>query len=336
MEEDQFHGRQEHERGGQEPSGERVSQEGVERLRALLGSRPVAMLTTLEPGGALRSRPMAVQEINDQGEAFLITQRSSPKVEEVAREHHVNLSFFRAVRGRYISVSGRATAMRDDAKLRQLWHPTLQAWFPDGLDDPDLCLLRVRIDKAETWNAPVGNLVQVARLAGSILGRAPKSTHEEGRDTLVIRTSQPGIGDTAGILGTAGGSMGMAPRMPKDSGKARVVGASGGTMGEASLSGRGQGEMPKRGTQAAGTPMRAQAGGMPMDTTAPRTSRAASRAAPAAGVPETPAMTPPKPPRGATAEVKAMAGDTKKHATVKPDQPIAHGDAAPRRGGRGR
>jgi general stress protein 26 len=315
MEEDQIReGRERHE----EPSGERVSQEGVERLRALLGSRPVVMLTTMEPGGSLRSRPMAIQEINDQGEAFLITQRSSSKVEEVAREHHVNLAFFRTVRGRYVSVSGRATVVRDDTKLRQLWHPTLQAWFPDGLDDPDLCLLRVRIDKAETWNAPVGNLIQVARLAGSILGRSPRPTHEEGRDTLVIRVQQPGIGDTAGILGAAGGNMGVAPRAPREAGKARVVGASGGTMGEAAINGR------RRETPAA-----------------PRTARTEPRE-PRMDIPmeartEPATVTPPKPTRAAaTTENKAMAGEVKKHAQVKPDQPVAHGDAAPRRGGRGR
>ncbi|MES2637906.1 MAG: pyridoxamine 5'-phosphate oxidase family protein [Myxococcota bacterium] len=311
MEEDQIReGRERHE----EPSGERVSHEGVERLRALLGSRPVVMLTTMEPGGSLRSRPMAIQEINDQGEAFLITQRSSPKVEEVAREHHVNLAFFRTVRGRYVSVSGRATVMRDDTKLRQLWHPTLQAWFPDGLDDPDLCLLRVRIDKAETWNAPVGNLIQVARLAGSILGRSPRPTHEEGRDTLVIRVQQPGIGDTAGILGAAGGNMGVAPRAPREPGKARVVGASGGTMGEAPINGKKR-EAP----------------------TAPRAART-ELPEPRMDIPlgaRTETVTPPKPARAAaTAENKAMAGEVKKHAQIKPEPPI--GDAAPRRGGRGR
>ncbi|MDP2314342.1 MAG: pyridoxamine 5'-phosphate oxidase family protein, partial [Pseudomonadota bacterium] len=236
MEEDQFRGQ---EPGGQEPSGERVSQEAVDRLRMLLGGTRMAMLTTMEPGGALRSRPMAVQEINDDGEAWLITQRTSAKVDDVEREHHVNLSFTRPMRGRYLSMSGRALVVRDDAKLRQLWQPSLQVWFPEGLDDPDLCLLRVRIDKAETWNATVGTVAHVARLAGTILGRAPKSGHDEGRDTLIIRTNQPGIGDTAGILGSAGGSMGVAPRAPKGGGGPRVVGTAGSTMGEAPMTGRG-------------------------------------------------------------------------------------------------
>lgn len=301
MEEEQFRGEQTRgeqargERGGREPAVERVSQEGVERLRTLLGSRPVAMLTTLDPGGSMRSRPMAVQEINDQGEAFLITQRSSPKVEEVSHEHHVNLSFFRPLRGRYISVSGRATAMRDDDKLRQLWHPTLQAWFPDGLDDPDLCLLRVRIDKAETWNAPVGNLLQVARLAGSVLGKSPKPTHhEEGRDTLVIRIPQPGIGDTPGMPRSA-----MAPferpletklREPKKKSP------------EAKKS-----EVKKGGPQKGG-----MAGPPPV-------ARSIANAMP-----------------GGVATMGTNSKKDAKQSQAKPDRPVAHGEAAPRRGGRGK
>ncbi len=218
MEEEQV---RDNEPRGFEPDGERVSQEGVERLRALVGGVRVAMMTTVDAGGALRSRPMAVQAIDDDGVAWLITQRTSPKVGELEREHHVNLAFLRPTRGRYVSVSGRAATVKDDQKLRALWHPTLQAWFPDGLDDPDLCLLRVHVDKAESWNAPVGNLLQMARLAGSLLGRTPRAPQEEGRDTVIVRTRQAGIGDTAGILGSAGGNMGEAPRAPRKGGRPR-------------------------------------------------------------------------------------------------------------------
>ncbi len=323
MEEDQFH--------GQEPDGERVSREGVERLRALLGGTRVAMLTTMEPGGALRSRPMAVQEIDEEGEAWLITERASAKVEEVEREHHVNLSFLRPMRGRYVSVSGRATVVRDEAKLRQLWHPTLQVWFPDGLDQPDLCLLRVRIDKAETWDAPVGNLQQVARLAGTFLGRAPKAGTDEGRDTFVIRMRQPGIGDTAGILGAAGGNMGVAPRAPKERGGGRVVGAAGGTMGAAPISGRAGAK------EAREAPQKEAIAREPRRKETP--SRAAKKAGPTAGAEMTGES--PMPPRAVTTAAAtkppkaAKSTEPRKRAEGKNDQPAVQA-AAPRRGGRGR
>ncbi len=224
MEEDQYRGF-----GGE---GEHVYREGVDRLRALLGGTRVAMFTTADETGALRSRPMVVQEITDEGEAWLVADEGSAKVHAVRREWHVNLAWVRPVRGRWLSATGRATVVQDREKLRTLWDPTLEAWFPNGADDPRLCLLRVRLDEAMTWDAPLGNLMQVKRLAASLLGR-PRRSGEAGRDTIVIRTRQAGVGDTAGILGAAGGSVGVAPRMPWGGGGPRVAGAAGGRLGEA-------------------------------------------------------------------------------------------------------
>jgi general stress protein 26 len=223
MEEEPFRGHEEH-----------VNKAGVNRLRALLGNARVAMLTTADPCGALKSRPMVVQQIDDEGEAWLVTDEGSGKVHDVRREWNVNLSWLRPVRGRWIAANGRATVVRDREKLAKVWDPGLQLWFPAGVDDPHVCLLRVRLDEAVTWNAPLGNLLQLTRLAGTLLRRAPRGG-EQGRETIRIRSQQAGVGDTAGILGAAGGSMGSAPRAPKEPGGPRVAGAAGGSLGEAPL-----------------------------------------------------------------------------------------------------
>jgi general stress protein 26 len=43
-----------------------------------------------------------------------------------------------------------------------LWNPFYKAWFPDGLDDPHLGLLRVDVEKAEYWDSPNSKVVQLA------------------------------------------------------------------------------------------------------------------------------------------------------------------------------
>jgi hypothetical protein len=45
----------------------------------------------------------------------------------------------------------------------------LKAWFPDGLGDPDLALLRVRVEKAEYWDAPSSKMVQLAGFVKAIV-----------------------------------------------------------------------------------------------------------------------------------------------------------------------
>jgi general stress protein 26 len=37
----------------------------------------------------------------------------------------------------------------------------LKAWFPEGLEDPTLCLLKVSVEEAEYWEASSSTLVQL-------------------------------------------------------------------------------------------------------------------------------------------------------------------------------
>ena len=49
--------------------------------------------------------------------------------------------------------------------MRELWTANLDRWFPRGLEDPDLALLEVRIDKAEYWDEPRNENVKIGTLA---------------------------------------------------------------------------------------------------------------------------------------------------------------------------
>jgi general stress protein 26 len=51
--------------------------------------------------------------------------------------------------------------VRDKQKMKELWSPVVKAYFPNGLDDPNLALLRVKMSQAEYWDAPGGRMVQL-------------------------------------------------------------------------------------------------------------------------------------------------------------------------------
>jgi general stress protein 26 len=90
-------------------------------------------------------------------------------VDEVEHDHHVNLSYADPAREHYVSVSGRCQLVRDRDKARELWNPLLKAWFPEGLDDPELALLRVQVEKAEYWDTPSSRMVQLVGFVKSAL-----------------------------------------------------------------------------------------------------------------------------------------------------------------------
>ena len=141
----------------------------IEKIRDLIKDIRFAMLTTIDADGSLRSRPMGTQEAEFDGDLWFFTGASSPKVDEVERDERVNLSYAAPDDNRYVSISGTARLVRDRAKAKELWNPVLKAWFPDGLDDPDLALLRVRVEKAEYWDAPSSKMVQLAGFVKAIV-----------------------------------------------------------------------------------------------------------------------------------------------------------------------
>ncbi|CAA9442866.1 MAG: General stress protein [uncultured Phycisphaerae bacterium] len=137
----------------------------VQKLAKLINGIKYAMLTTAMPDGTLRSRPMATQQAEFDGTLWFFTHDNTGKVDEIRADQHVNLGYSDPSGNRYVSVSGRATVLRDRRKAEELWTEIHRAWFPDGLDDPTLALLRVDVTDAEYWDGPS---TKVAQLAGFV------------------------------------------------------------------------------------------------------------------------------------------------------------------------
>jgi general stress protein 26 len=142
--------------------------EAVEKLGQLIKDINVAMLTTAMPDGTLRSRPMMTQQTEFDGDLWFFTGASSPKVHEIEDDQHVNLSYAAPDDNRYVSVSGRATVVRDRQKTEELWKPMYKAWFPEGLDDPDLSLLKVDVEQAEYWDTSSNTFVHLVGFAKAV------------------------------------------------------------------------------------------------------------------------------------------------------------------------
>ncbi|HEX6411544.1 MAG TPA: pyridoxamine 5'-phosphate oxidase family protein [Burkholderiales bacterium] len=140
--------------------------EELARLAALVRQMKIGMLTTIEPDGSLRSRPLETVEVDREGRLWFFTQAHSPKSARAeAGDHQVNLSYADPRDEDFASISGTARVVRDVERMRELWTANLDRWFPRGLEDPDLALLEVRIDKAEYWDEPRNENVKIGTLA---------------------------------------------------------------------------------------------------------------------------------------------------------------------------
>ena len=117
-----------------------------------------AMMCTYDASGMAHGRPMAAVEFEDDG-LWSFTQADSRKLDEIARDPRVTLTYADQSRNDWLSIQGRATVTRDKGKAKELWSEPLRAWFPDGPEDDKVALIRVEADSAEYWDSPSGVLV---------------------------------------------------------------------------------------------------------------------------------------------------------------------------------
>lgn len=127
------------------------------------------MLTSSEEDGTLRSRPMATVESAHDGTLWFFTKEFSAKVDEINHYRSVNLSYADPKGNIYVSVSGEAVINRDKNRMAELWHPLFRAWFPQGLEDPEIALVKVKIHQAEYWEASSNKMVQLFGMVKAML-----------------------------------------------------------------------------------------------------------------------------------------------------------------------
>lgn len=113
----------------------------------------IAMLATTDAADRIVSRPMAIQEIEEDHTIWFITKVSTPKIGEVTGGQPVNVSV--AEKGFWASIAGTATAVGDVERKKRYWSKTTEAFFGESKpEDPDIVLLKVEPETGEYWDSP--------------------------------------------------------------------------------------------------------------------------------------------------------------------------------------
>ena len=126
----------------------------LDDLYKLIDGIETAMLTTRRADGSLVARAMQAQRRTTGTDLWFMTNVESEKFEELARDPHVNLSFYKDRTREWVSVSGRAILSRDRDLIDSLYKPDWKAWLGDtgdgkrdgGPHDPRIALILVEAD----------------------------------------------------------------------------------------------------------------------------------------------------------------------------------------------
>lgn len=157
--------------------------EGLDKLKKLVEEVKVAMLCTRHEDH-LHARPMSTSQIDQNGDIWFFTNEFSGKIDQIENDPHVCLAYADPADSTYVAVRGDASLVNDQAKIKELWNPILKAWFPDGLDDPKLSLLKVTPTDAEFWDSSSSKMINFFNIVKAAVTGGKTDVGDHGKINL--------------------------------------------------------------------------------------------------------------------------------------------------------
>lgn len=155
--------------------------EALTKLRQLLADFPIAFMVTVGPDDVM-ARPIGV--VGDHaafdGTLWFITDKRSRKVGAIQSGATTTLLFQNDKAGAYLQLTGRASVVDDAEKLEELYTTLQRAWFPKGLDDPDITLVRFDADAGSYWDSHDSIVRLVVAFAKSVVTGTPGKSGNAG------------------------------------------------------------------------------------------------------------------------------------------------------------
>jgi general stress protein 26 len=111
-----------------------------------------AMLTLADQHRCLYSLPLNTLMMECEGHVWYFIKLDLEMQNDIAHHPCVNVSYADPAHRMFVSISGHAEIIGDLEKIKELWKPSFTEWFPLGLTDPELVLLKVNMKEASCWD----------------------------------------------------------------------------------------------------------------------------------------------------------------------------------------
>lgn len=156
--------------------------EAIAKIKELAEDIKICMFCTELSVRPIPVRPMAVQEVDDQGNLWFISSAESNKNFEIRHDDEVQLMFAKNADAHFLNIFGKATIYRDKAKIDEIWTPIAKTWFEEGKKDPNVTVIKVMPMDAYYWDTKEGKMITMLRwAAGAVVGKAIDDGSREGR-----------------------------------------------------------------------------------------------------------------------------------------------------------
>ncbi len=144
-------------------------QDAIKKITELVKASDTCMFTTSLTQLPLNARPMSSQDTDDEANIWFFSDKNSDKNNEIQKDNRVQLFYINNSGYEYLSVYGTAEISTDKQKIDKYWSTMVKAWFPEGKDDPNLTLIKVKPEDAYYWDTKNNKLVSLIKIMTSVV-----------------------------------------------------------------------------------------------------------------------------------------------------------------------
>ncbi|MBC7384416.1 MAG: pyridoxamine 5'-phosphate oxidase family protein [Bacteroidia bacterium] len=156
-------------------------QEAIEKIKDLATGTDICMFATSLTQLPLIVRPMSTMQVDEEGNLWFFSKKSSEKNREILADKRVQLFYASRNSSEYLSLYGEASISTDKNKAEEIWSPIVKAWFTEGINDPELTLIKVVPHDSYYWDTKHNRLISLIKIAAATVTGTTMDDGVEGK-----------------------------------------------------------------------------------------------------------------------------------------------------------
>lgn len=148
----------------QSPQENLSGREAIQKLKEIAEGARNCMFTTKVENYPPATRPMALQQVDEEGVLWFISSTDSHKNAELLTDPRVTLYFQNNSGYEFLVVNGMARIHTDQETIDKNWTPLANAWF-EGKDDPTVSVISVKPEDCNYWDTRNGKIMSFIKMS---------------------------------------------------------------------------------------------------------------------------------------------------------------------------
>jgi general stress protein 26 len=145
------------------------NQPAIDKIKEIVNAIDICLFcTNLKENDGLTTRPMSTQHVDEYGNLWFFSNKNSDKNHEINNDSKVQLFYSHPSKSSYMVLNGKAEISFDKDKIKEYWSPSVKTWFKEGIDDPNISLIKVNTKSAYYWDVAGNQMINFFKMIASV------------------------------------------------------------------------------------------------------------------------------------------------------------------------